>query len=583
VNRDRSAQRGRVIVIGGGISGLACAILLARRFRRVLVLERDVRPEAESPDQAFERWERAGVPQFRHSHVFLGRLFCLLRERFPEVLELLRANGALEVPLTVSVPPSLDLGRRERGDGELVLLGCRRAAFEWALHQIARRTRNIEFREGVFVEGLTTARSAVTHELRRPRVTGVRFRELTSKPARDTRTSPIPWYPSTVGRGEAPASDGRTSRQQTLRADLVIDASGRRSRAREWLASIGARAPRERAVPTGIFYFTRFYRLTGARPPGATTGLVAGDVGWLKCATFPGDRDTFSITLGTSADDRPLRALAEPTVFEAVIAAFPQLAIWRGRGISKPIDGPRTPVLVMGGLANRAVSFVADGAPLADNFVVTGDATYHTNPIYGRGVTCALLGAVALDEALADHRDDLRRAIVSHAERARHEIKPFWDAAAAGDQMSNARESRRSAGIGAVSLFSGIWFQDPRQWLAAFGERAIGLYLEGLLPASRSDGQVYRAVMRVMNMLERPREALFAPAVIGRVLPFIARSLTLGLPSNPFAGPSREDALEIIAAVQNGKRHAREPRRATSRAAGAGERAAAEVAELERA
>ena len=547
-------RRGRVVIIGGGISGLAAAILLARRYRRVTILERDVRRPAASPDDAFAHWERAGVPQFRHSHVFLARLFCVLRERFPEVLELLRSNGALEVPLTVSLPPTLDLGPRERGDGELILLGCRRAAFEWALAEVARRTRGVEFREGVFVEGLVASRRSRRamdgKGAARPRVVGVRFREL---PPSDGDDAPgtIPWYPRSSRRRRPAASREASPRRRTLRADLVIDASGRRSRAGEWLAAIGATAPRERSVETGIFYFTRFYRLTGPRPPGATTGLVAGDVGWLKCATFPGDGNTFSITLGTSTEDRPLRALAKPAVFEAVIAAFPQLAIWRARGISKPIDGARTPVLVMGGLSNRASSFVRQGKPLADGFLAIGDAVYHTNPIYGRGATCALLSAIALDDALARHPRDFAAAAMAYADRTRADIKPFWDSAAAADQLASQRAAGDGRSSGAALLAPWSWLQDPRQWIGALGERAVGLYLDqGLLPASRSDGLVYRAVMRVMNMLDEPAKGLFAPAVVGRVLPFIARSLTLGRPPNPFSGPTRAAALEIIAGAR---------------------------------
>jgi hypothetical protein len=55
---------------------------------------------------------------------------------------------------------------------------------------------------------------------------------------------------------------------------------------------------------TGILYFTRFYyRLLRGTPPSAATGLVAGDLGWVKLAIFPGDQGTFSITVGPPADD----------------------------------------------------------------------------------------------------------------------------------------------------------------------------------------------------------------------------------------------------------------------------------------
>ena len=66
------------VVLGGGLAGLAAARLLRRHFPRVVVLERDRRPETASPEDAFAAWERRGVPQFRHSHAFLARLRVVL-------------------------------------------------------------------------------------------------------------------------------------------------------------------------------------------------------------------------------------------------------------------------------------------------------------------------------------------------------------------------------------------------------------------------------------------------------------------------------------------------------------------------
>src|SRR5437867_3590341 len=234
----RAADNPPAIVLGGGIAGLAAARLLTRHYGRVVVLERDTRPDA-APDAAFGAWVRRGVPQFRHSHAFLARLRLVLLAHLPEVLDRLRSLGVRELGLAELVPPGVTLSPEE-GDEEVVLLACRRATFEWALRECVRGRPGVELREGVSVAGLSVA----ARDGRRPSVTGVRL------------------------------TDG-----SVMRAALVVDATGRRSRAPAWLGAIGAPLPRELCADTGTFYYTRFYRRRHGRAPRGTTGLVAGHLG----------------------------------------------------------------------------------------------------------------------------------------------------------------------------------------------------------------------------------------------------------------------------------------------------------------
>src|SRR5207248_7535577 len=121
------------VVLGGGLAGLAAARLLARHFSRVLVLERDRRPDGGGVEDAFTSWERPGVAQFRHSHAFLARLRVVLLAYFPDVLDRLRASGVRELGLEEVRPPAIVLAPRV-DDEDVVLLACRRSTFEWALH-----------------------------------------------------------------------------------------------------------------------------------------------------------------------------------------------------------------------------------------------------------------------------------------------------------------------------------------------------------------------------------------------------------------------------------------------------------------
>ncbi|HZP43792.1 MAG TPA: NAD(P)-binding protein [Candidatus Binatia bacterium] len=484
-------RSGQAVVLGGGIAGLAAARLLARRFTRVVVLERDERTDAPSPEDAFTTWQRGGVPQFRHSHAFLARLRQVLLAHLPDVLERLRAAGVREIPLAELVPPGMRLPPRE-DDEDVVLLACRRAAFEWSLRESARACPGVALHEGEIAIGLT----GTSADGARPVVTGVRL------------------------------ADGGV-----LPASLVVDATGRRSRAPEWLAALGAPPPRERSAEIGIHYYTRFYRLRRGRAPQGTTGLVAGDLGWVKLAVFPGDNQTFSITVGLPAGESRLKDLSDPRRFERFLAAFPGIAPWRARGVSVPIAGRTTPVLAMGQLRNRLRRFVDREGPLAPGFVAIGDAAYHSNPIYGRGATSAVVQAALLDEALARHPNDVRAASGWLDRRSEVELGPFWEAAVSADRRALGEPPNGD-------------LRDPLAWLTGVAEQAFGWFVDrGMLPASRVDPAVFRSLMRVFNMLEPPERLFLDPDVVLRSLPVLARVLRGDEPPPLFPVVRRSEVL----------------------------------------
>jgi len=58
----------RIVVLGGGVCGLATAMMLARDGHDVVVLERDADPARSSTEAAWDSWERGGIAQFRQPH-----------------------------------------------------------------------------------------------------------------------------------------------------------------------------------------------------------------------------------------------------------------------------------------------------------------------------------------------------------------------------------------------------------------------------------------------------------------------------------------------------------------------------------
>ncbi|HEX4397554.1 MAG TPA: FAD-dependent oxidoreductase, partial [Trebonia sp.] len=75
----------RVIVVGGGLIGLATSLLIAKQGHDVTVLERDPEPPPKTPEEATGSWARPGVMQFRLVNFLMPRGRQLLDEQLPEV------------------------------------------------------------------------------------------------------------------------------------------------------------------------------------------------------------------------------------------------------------------------------------------------------------------------------------------------------------------------------------------------------------------------------------------------------------------------------------------------------------------
>jgi 2-polyprenyl-6-methoxyphenol hydroxylase-like FAD-dependent oxidoreductase len=490
----------RVIVVGGGVGGLAAALALSQRGHQVRILERDATPLPASPVEAFERWDRRGAPQVWHSHAFLARLRNLLLARAPEVLEALHAHGAYDLRFADYLPPTIVDRRPDPGDAELTLFACRRITFEWVLRRRVLEAREVGWQGGVEVLGLAAEREKATDL---PRVVGVRARAVDA--------------------------------ERVFDADLVVDASGRRSRLPHWLAAIGAAPVEEQREECGIFYCSRFYRLRPGASPPAQQGVVGADLGYMKFGIFPGDSGLFSITLAASLGDQPMRAILREAPFEAAARALPATREWILPARSEAVSGVRA----MAKLVNRRRRFVRDGRPLALGVYAIGDAAVCTNPLYGRGCALAFVHAFALADVLREAEHDARTAALAFDEATRRELEPWYRSAR--DQDREAREladlEMRGENRPSPSAPAGDAV-DPKAFLRS-------VFRDGLVPALRSDVVVVRAFMRVFNLLAAPDAMLRDPDVIGRVLA-AWRERDRRVPEE-LPGPERHAMLELLA------------------------------------
>jgi 2-polyprenyl-6-methoxyphenol hydroxylase-like FAD-dependent oxidoreductase len=504
----------RAVVVGAGIAGLATALALGERGADVVVVDGDPQNDAASPDEAFAAWSRRRVPQFRHSHAFLARLRNVLVRGHPEIYAELLAVGAAELRLLDFPPPALRPLAPEPGDADLAALGCRRTTFEWVLRRHVARRPWVRFEHDATVTGL------VAEPGEPPAVRGVVVR--------------------------------RGGREQTLAADLVVDAGGRASKAADWLRAIGAAAPAEERSSSSVLYYTRFYRLLPGRtlpPPGEDPSMA--DFGWIKFAIFPGDSRTFSITFATPIALPRLKILADPRAFERMVTSLPGIAPFVAPDLSEPLAAGERAVLAMGGLENCRRRFVdREGRPLARGFFAIGDSAYHTNPLYGRGSTQAFLHAGLLGEALDATSGDVARSATRLDAAARLEIEPFYRASVLAD-LGAARKAERWRRLETGAAAPARSDRDSRR-AASFVDRWSDSFFEdGVIVASRVDPLVFRAFVRMFNMIETPEEAFSSPEIIGRVAAVWLRGRSFRKRHMP-SGPSPDAVLAACEAALRG-------------------------------
>ena len=375
----------RVLIVGGGICGLGTSLLLARAGHDVTVLERDDEPVPASASDAWERWERRGVAQFRQPHNFMPGLRLLLDEDLPEISGALRDAGASRFDLVNPLPPMFADRTSRPIDEALWTYTARRPVGEWVFARAAEREPRLTIRRGVEVASLLPGAEAAAGI---PHVIGI-----------------------------------RTSKGEELLADLVVDARGRQSRHGDWLPALGARRPVEEQADCGFIYYTRHF--TGRMPMRRASTLTP--IGSISLLTLVADNDTWSVTIFTSAGDQPLKRLRLEKPWTDAIRACPMHMHW--------LDGePISDILAMSGIVDRYRHYVVDGTPIVTGLVAVADAWACSNPSAGRGLTVGFKHGRLLRDVMAETAGDPRALVEEFYRRTEEEIAPWQHAQMANDR-----------------------------------------------------------------------------------------------------------------------------------------------------
>lgn len=368
----------RIVVCGGSAIGLTTAMMLASDGHDVMVLEANAAEPPSNPADAWEGWDRPGVPQFRQPH----NLFCGFRRvaeaALPDLTERLLAAGCVwEEPL-VGMPPWITDREPRPDDDRLRFVTGRRPIVEAVIADKARDHDGVTVHRGVKVAGLLTGPSKDEGV---PRVTGVR------------------------------TADGNE-----LVADLVVDAMGRKTPTADWLTAIGGIPPQMQSEDCGFAYYTRYY--TGDELP-MKMGPVVSQFGSFTLLTLAGDNNTWSLTVWTATADAALKAFRDADAFTAVIRECPLQAHW--------LDGtPITDVLPYAGVLDRYRRFVVDGRPTATGFAAVGDAWACTNPSAGRGLSVGIIQAEVLRDVLRKESDDPLAFVHAYDTATEDVVAPYY-------------------------------------------------------------------------------------------------------------------------------------------------------------
>ncbi len=491
-------------IIGTSVSGMAAALALGLRGYTITCIERDATPLPRDHLDAFEKWDRRGAAQTRHSHVLLAPLVKLIKTHAADFYDRLLAAGAEELGFPELARATFGDVALQAGDEDICFLACRRVVFEYLLRRYIAERHDVRIVEGATVTGLLADTSRLL-----PRVTGVRFEQA--------------------------------SRSSELQADVVIDASGRHGDGDAWLAAIDAQKPEQQSSPCGIFYTSRFYRLNDdADYPEldgrkSTAGGVQGvDLGYLKAGLFRADNRTFSITLAADPEDKPMRAVAREHEFEIAASNMEATRAWVDPTTSEPISK----VYLYGNLSNVHKRFVRDDVPVALNYFAIGDAHVHTNPISGRGCALGWVSAFELAEVLATEADPVRRAI-AYETRVDTQILPWFRLQVGQDRQSIEINKALQRG------------EDPYAFVRRDGsideaKQRLAIFRKGIGAAARKHPEVLRALFRHTNLLDLP-DALFArDDLVGKILACYEEHKHEELK----LGPTRDDMLALFAAAR---------------------------------
>ena len=457
---------GHAVVMGGSMAGLLAARVLTDHFEKVTIIERDPLPNRAE--------NRKGVPQGRHLHGLLNKGADILSRLFPDLIPALVSGGATTFDAAAEARWHHFGGYKVQFQSGITAIAQSRPFLEYEVRRRVLALHNLETLQECDVKGLVTSPDQRT-------VTGVKIQRRVEEAI-----------------------------EQTLPADLVVDATGRGSQSPKWLQGLGYPRPEETVVKVDVGYTTRNYRRKPGDLSGAKLLLVypTPPVETRMGGMFPIEDDRWIVTLGGWVGDH---APAEEQGFLEFARSLPVLDLYNFIKQAEPL----TDLVTLKYPANRRHRY-EKMTRFPEGYIVLGDALCSFNPIYGQGMTASALEAVTLDTCLKEQqrqRDDLTDFPSRFFQKAAKVVDIPW------------------------SLAVGEDFRYPQvEGVKAPGTDLINWYVGKVHRVVMHDPLVYRAFLNLMN-LTHPPTTMFNPRILLRV---IKGSMFSRLKTKPLARRARQ-------------------------------------------
>jgi 2-polyprenyl-6-methoxyphenol hydroxylase-like FAD-dependent oxidoreductase len=435
-------ERKHAVVLGASMSGLGAARALSRHFEQVTVVERDTLSER------VELASRKGVPQGNHGHALLAAGYRILDAYFPGMMDELVAEGASRGDAGGELLFYQFGGWKLRTDIGLTAVVASRPFLEAKVRQHVSRLGNVSFLDGHDV-------LEPSFDAQRAAVTGVRVKERA------------------------------TDSTRTIDADLVIDTTGRGSVSPKWLGQWGFGEVPESLVKCDVGYATGIFERRAGDCHDAIGALVVGTPPASKrgAGVFAVEGNRWVVTLGCWLRDYPPTELAEFRHYAGTLPSPEVFDIVKDREPLGPLASYRF-------AANRQRHY-EQLQRFPDGYLVMGDAICSFNPLYGQGMSVAMLEAQALDACLAGDGPTLAKRFFARTARI---VANPWSIAVGEDLRFPEVEGKRP-----------------------FGFPLLSRYMEGVHRAACKDPVVLQRFYEVAGLVAEPTSIL-APKIALRVL-----------------------------------------------------------------